>query len=77
MSFVLAFLAALAAVVVGTTLFLARRDRAHRRWADGTEGLLIERRRTSQAARIRTTHSTWATHHGNGLFPDDLQTHYV
>ncbi|MFD5463613.1 hypothetical protein ACFWIQ_12445 [Kitasatospora sp. NPDC127059] len=72
MSFVLVFLAALAAVVGGITLHLTRRERARRQWAGGAEGLLIERQRTAQAARIRSTYSSFATHHGNGLLPDDL-----
>ncbi|MFJ4186148.1 hypothetical protein [Kitasatospora sp. NPDC089509] len=76
MSFVLVFLAALAAVVGGTTLYLVRRERAHRQAADGAEGLLIEQRRTSQALRIRAVYSTFATHHGNGLFPDNLHQQY-
>ncbi|MFF2076454.1 hypothetical protein ACFVXG_17055 [Kitasatospora sp. NPDC058162] len=77
MSFVLVFLAALAAVIAGTTLFLLRRERSRRTWAGDPEGLSVERRRTSQAARIRTVYSTWATHHGNGLLPDDLHKLYV
>ncbi|MEV7601752.1 hypothetical protein AB0O91_30755 [Kitasatospora sp. NPDC089797] len=76
MSFVLVFLAALAAVVAGTTLYLARRERAHRQGAGGTEGLLIERQRTSQATRIRGIYSSFATHHGNGLLPDNLHQQY-
>ncbi|MGW2375880.1 MULTISPECIES: hypothetical protein [Kitasatospora] len=76
MGFVLAFLAALVATVVGATLFLIRRERARRRWAGETEEcLLIEQHRTAQAARLRSTYTSAAIHNGTGLLPQDLHEH--
>ncbi|MFI9364654.1 hypothetical protein ACIG5E_26915 [Kitasatospora sp. NPDC053057] len=76
MGFVLAFLVALVATIVGTTLFLVRRERARRRWAGASEGLLIEQYRTAQAARIRYAYTSASMHHGNGLITDELHKHH-
>ncbi|MFH9348238.1 hypothetical protein [Kitasatospora sp. NPDC017646] len=77
MGFVLAFLAALVATIVGTTLFLVRRERGRRRRAGESEGLLIEQHRTAQAARIRYTYTSASMHHGNnGLITEELHKHH-
>ncbi|ARF80479.1 hypothetical protein ACIG0C_20505 [Kitasatospora aureofaciens] len=76
MGFVLVFLVALVATVVGTTLFLVRRERARRHWAGEIEGLSVEQHRTAQAAQMRSTYTSVAVHNGHGLFTDDLHKHH-
>ncbi|MFD8702534.1 hypothetical protein ACFV1W_07930 [Kitasatospora sp. NPDC059648] len=77
MGFVLVFLVALVATIVGTTLFLVRRERTRRRWAGESEGLLIEQHRTAQAARIRYTYTSASMHHGDdGLIAGELYKHH-
>ncbi|MFF3004066.1 hypothetical protein ACFVTF_14810 [Kitasatospora sp. NPDC057940] len=76
MTFVIAFLVALVATIIGTTVFLGRRERARSGHSDDTEGLLIEHQRTAHAAQLRGTYSSQAVHHGTGLISDDLHKHY-
>ncbi|MFI9160347.1 hypothetical protein [Kitasatospora aureofaciens] len=76
MGLVLLFLVALVAAVVGTTLFLVRRERARRHWAGEIEGLSVEQHRTAQAAQMRGTYTSAAVHNGHGLFTDDLHKHH-
>ncbi|MFJ7273116.1 hypothetical protein [Kitasatospora sp. NPDC098663] len=76
MTFVIAFLVALVATIVGTTAFLSRRERARSGHSDDTAGLLIEHQRTAHAAQLRGTYSSQAVHHGTGLITDDLHKHY-
>ncbi|MEU1283663.1 hypothetical protein [Kitasatospora sp. NPDC005856] len=71
MGLVLVFLLALVGTAVGTTVFLANRERARRHGFDDADGLLIEQQRTAQAARMRATYSSLSVHHGNGVIGDE------
>ncbi|WP_030061214.1 MULTISPECIES: hypothetical protein [Streptomyces] len=72
MTFVLAFLLALVAAIVGITVFLVRRERARRLHSDDAEGALIEQHRTAQAASMRASYSSLAVHNGTGLMIDEV-----
>ncbi|WP_030233587.1 hypothetical protein [Streptomyces sp. NRRL S-350] len=76
MIFVLVFLLALAAAVVGITVFLSCRERARRLRPDGTDGLLIEQQRTAQAAYMRTAYTSRSVHHGTGLAAEEVYRHH-
>lgn len=76
MTFVLVFLLALVAAIVGITLHLVRRERARRLHSDGAEGMLIEQQRTVQAARMRMTYTSASLHHGTGLVTDEVYRHH-
>ncbi|GAA2240383.1 MULTISPECIES: hypothetical protein [Kitasatospora] len=54
-----------------TAVFLLLRRERRRSGGDDPVGLLIERRRTAEAAHQRRIYSSWAVHHGNGFVHGD------
>ncbi|MFD7452643.1 hypothetical protein [Kitasatospora sp. NPDC059827] len=75
MGTVVLLLAALVATIIGTTVFLIRRERARGTHSDDA-GLLVELERTRQATHLRSTYSSRAVHHGTGMASDDLHKYY-
>ncbi|RKT18073.1 hypothetical protein BX285_2486 [Streptomyces sp. 1114.5] len=72
MTFLLGFLLALVAAIVGITAFLLRRERARRLHSDDLSGVLIEQQRTAEAASMRTAYTSRHVHGGHGLMTDEV-----